>query len=156
MLPSEVFYQDYSLWGEISNFLQPKLAVSSKKLHASLAHVPTGAPVHHFSEGSGQQQAATVPPQYNPGELSFQMHSCQYPHALPCCWFAHQFSCLNKTIPSHTQPVCHPGFSPRPPSYNASLQWWEGARQTAWVQGFPPPPLCCYSHPLSRSTAKAI
>lgn len=67
MLQSDFFYQDYSSWGETSNFLQPKLAQSSKKLHAPVLMRPTGVSVHCFSEGSGQQQAATIPPQYNTG-----------------------------------------------------------------------------------------
>lgn len=115
MLPSEVFYQDYSLWGEISNFLQPKLAVSSKKLHASLAHVPTGTPVHHFSEGSGQQQAATVPPQYNPGELSFQMHSCQYPHPFPAAGLHTNSPAWIKPSPATHNPYATPASLPDPP-----------------------------------------
>lgn len=154
MLQSEVFYQGYSSWGEISNFLQPKLAQSSKKLHPQLT-CPTGAPVHPFSEGSGQQQAATIPPQHNPGELSFQTHSCLYPHALPCCWSAHHFSCLNITITSHAPPACHPHFSPRPP---IQLQRWEGGRQRAWVQGSPSAATLTKDCrcPLSKSTARAI
>lgn len=141
---------------ETSNFPPRKLAQSSKKLHAPWPMCPTGTLVRHFSKRCGKQQAVTIPLQHNQCEVSLQMQCWLYSHALPCCWSAHQISCLNITITSHTQAVCHSSFSPRPPSIAAAI------RSKADSLGLGLPPLLPFAViltkdclcPLSKSTAR--
>lgn len=149
MLQSEVCYQGYSSSGEISNFLQPSLAQSSKKLHAPWL---TSS---HFTRATRPQWAGTIVPQYNLGELCFPMHSWLYPHTPPHHWSAHHFSCLNITNTGHIKPVHQPRFSPRPPSIDEVRRRNKADSLDSGLSPCLPLTKTCLCS-LSRSTARAI
>lgn len=128
---------------EISHFLQPKLAQSSKKI-LSPADVPHWHPRAPFPQG-----VWTTVLLLNTSPVEWAASSCLYPCALPCCGSAHHF-CMNGTIMDHTQPVCQPSFSPGTPGVAAAM------RRSWGSELFPAPPPTRDSLPPKHKHCRAI